>query len=243
MHHNDDFWIRHLRRRFPEASLAQQNGVDATLVGAYKSLIGWTANWNEAAWGTAPSNWAFNTIGWRTQRIWAWWPGRNLIFELFQWNPANGIIRSKWIATYEGIVRSNAAITTATDFLKVAPDQTDYVNRIKGEATFLEVASILKHIKCGVKFHYTKQIKNSPKEWCWSTASYHQRLWSCSGFITCCAISGWSCWQSCCILHTSVKPSYKQGLQRCKGCFRCCDSNRAFWFSGLLLWQFQRSRR
>ena len=57
---NDDFL-----NTPPQASLSgstlssSKNGVDATLIGAYKSLIGWTGNWNEAAWGTAPSNWAF----------------------------------------------------------------------------------------------------------------------------------------------------------------------------------------
>lgn len=136
---NDDFL-----NTPPQAALSgsilssSKNGVDATLIGAYKSLIGWTSNWNEAAWGTAPSNWAFNTASDDAHK--GSEPGdldEILSFELFQWNPANGIIRSKWIATYEGIVRSNAAITTATDFLKAAPDQTDYVNRIKGEATFL----------------------------------------------------------------------------------------------------------
>ena len=128
----------------PQAALSSstlassKNGVNATLISAYKSLIGWTGNWNEAAWGTAPSNWAFNSATDDAHK--GSEPGDLddiLTFELYQWNPANGIIRSKWIATYEGIVRANSAINTGKEFLKANPSEKAYTDAIIGEATFL----------------------------------------------------------------------------------------------------------
>ena len=128
----------------PQAALSgstlssSKPGVDATVISAYKSLIGWTQNWNEQAWGTAPSNWTFNSA---TDEVHkgseAGDLDEGLQLELFQWNPGNPILRSKWIATYEGVVRSNSAIKTATEYLKLNPEQTNYANGRIGEAIFL----------------------------------------------------------------------------------------------------------
>jgi starch-binding outer membrane protein, SusD/RagB family len=128
----------------PQAALSNstlsssKNGVNATLISAYKSLVGWTGNWNEAAWGTAPSNWAFNSATDDFHK--GSEPGDLddiLQFELFQWNPGNGIIRSKWVSTYEGIVRANSAINSGKEFLKNNPGEKVYADEIIGEATFL----------------------------------------------------------------------------------------------------------
>ena len=106
----------------PQASLSNstlasnQNGVNSTLISAYKGLVGWTGNWNETAWGTDPSNWVFNIASDEFHK--GSEPGdgdSELAFELYQWNPSDGDIRLKWIATYEGVVRSNSAINTANE--------------------------------------------------------------------------------------------------------------------------------
>lgn len=128
----------------PQASLSNstlasnQNGVNSTLISAYKGLVGWTGNWNETAWGTAPSNWVFNIASDEFHK--GSEPGdgdSQLAYELYQWNPSDGDIRSKWIATYEGVVRSNSAINTANDYLKNNPSDTKFANSIIGQATFL----------------------------------------------------------------------------------------------------------
>jgi starch-binding outer membrane protein, SusD/RagB family len=128
----------------PQAALSNtllasgKNGVNATLISAYKSLVGWTGNWNEAAWGTAPSNWTFNSASDDAHK--GSEPGdldEALTFELYQWNSTNPIIRSKWVATYEGIVRANSAINTAKAFLKTNAGEKAYADAIVGEATFL----------------------------------------------------------------------------------------------------------
>jgi starch-binding outer membrane protein, SusD/RagB family len=128
----------------PQAALSNtllasgKNGVNATLISAYKSLVGWTGNWNEAAWGTAPSNWAFNSASDDAHK--GSEPGDLddiLTFELYQWNSTNSIIRSKWVATYEGIVRANSAINTAKEYLKTNAGEKAYADAVIGEATFL----------------------------------------------------------------------------------------------------------
>lgn len=128
----------------PQAALSNstlsssKNGVDATLISAYKGLVGWTQNWNENAWGTAPSNWAFNAA--TDDHYKGSEPGDNdeiLQFQLFQWQPANPVIKSKWIATYEGIVRANSAIRTGKEFGENNPSEKAYSDGIVGEATFL----------------------------------------------------------------------------------------------------------
>jgi len=50
----------------PQAALAgetlasSRNGVDATLIAAYKSLLGWTGNWSQSSWAPSPSHWIFD---------------------------------------------------------------------------------------------------------------------------------------------------------------------------------------
>jgi starch-binding outer membrane protein, SusD/RagB family len=128
----------------PQASLSgstlasSKNGVNATLISSYKTLIGWTGNWAEGPWGTGPSRWEFNIAADETHK--GSEPGDGdqwLTFELYQWSPDNTTIRSRWVADYEGIVRSNSAINTAKTFLAANPGEKTYADGVIGEATFL----------------------------------------------------------------------------------------------------------
>ncbi|MFY7912564.1 MAG: RagB/SusD family nutrient uptake outer membrane protein [Emticicia sp.] len=128
----------------PQAALSNstlassKNGVNATLIAAYKSLIGWTGNWNENAWGTAPSNWTFNVAADDAHKGSEPGDGDDILtFQLYQWTPANAQIRSKWVATYEGVVRANSAINTGKEFLKNNPGDKTFADEVIGEATFL----------------------------------------------------------------------------------------------------------
>lgn len=128
----------------PQAALSNstlassKNGVNATLIAAYKSLIGWTGNWNENAWGTAPSNWTFNVAADDAHKGSEPGDGDDILtFELYQWTPANAQIRAKWVATYEGVVRANSAINTGKEFLKNNPGDKTFADEVVGEATFL----------------------------------------------------------------------------------------------------------
>jgi starch-binding outer membrane protein, SusD/RagB family len=128
----------------PQAALSgstlasSKNGVNATLISSYKTLLGWTGNWSAGPWGTGPSNWEFNIAADETHK--GSEPGDGdtwLTFELFQWAPANDTFRNRWIADYEGIVRSNSAINTAKTFLAANPGEKAYADGVIGEATFL----------------------------------------------------------------------------------------------------------
>lgn len=128
----------------PQAALSgetlgsSKNGVDATLISAYKGLIGWTQNWNEQTWGTAPSNWTFNIASDDHHKGSEPGDGDDMLqFELFQWTPGSQAVRSKWIATYEGIARANSAIRTASVFAEANPSESAYTDVVIGEATFL----------------------------------------------------------------------------------------------------------
>ncbi len=128
----------------PQAALAgstlasSKNGVNATLISSYKSLIGWTGNWAEGPWGTSPTNWEFNVAADETHK--GSEPGDGdgtLTYELYQWSPDNPINHARWVADYEGIVRSNSAINTAKAFAAANPGEKAYTDAVIGEATFL----------------------------------------------------------------------------------------------------------
>jgi tetratricopeptide (TPR) repeat protein len=128
----------------PQAALAgetlasSRNGVDATLIAAYKSLLGWTANWSNSSWAPSPSHWIFDVASDEYHK--GSEPGDGDIFlqiELFEWSPDNGEFRSKWIAGYEGIVRANSAIRTARAYAEYDATEADYAKQVEAEATFL----------------------------------------------------------------------------------------------------------
>lgn len=128
----------------PQAALSgstlasSKNGVNATLVSSYKTLLGWTGNWAAGPWGTGPSRWEFNIAADETHK--GSEPGDGdqwLAFELYQWAPANSTFQARWIADYEGIVRSNSAINTAKAYLVANPAEKTYADGVIGEATFL----------------------------------------------------------------------------------------------------------
>jgi len=128
----------------PQASLSgstlasSKNGVNATLISSYKTLLGWTGNWSEGPWGTGPSNWEFNIAADETHK--GSEPGDGdawLAYELYQWSPASPAIHARWVADYEGIVRSNSAINTAKAYLAANPGEKAYADGVVGEATFL----------------------------------------------------------------------------------------------------------
>lgn len=128
----------------PQAALAgstlasSKNGVNATLISSYKSLIGWTGNWNEGPWGTSPTNWELNVAADETHK--GSEPGDGdgtLAYQLYQWSPDSPILRARWVADYEGIVRANSAINTAKTFAAANPGEKAYTDAVIGEATFL----------------------------------------------------------------------------------------------------------
>ncbi len=143
----------------PQAALSNtllsssKSGVDATLIAAYHSIGGWVGAGGNA-WGAAPTNWVYNLAADDFHK--GSEPGDGdgwLAIELFQWNPAEGSFSDKWRSCYEGISRSNSSIATAREYLKANPSETEFVNRIEGEATFL---------RAWEHFELYKVFKNAP---------------------------------------------------------------------------------
>ena len=125
---------------FNEASLANEKGVNAVLIGAYSSLDGWADNgWGNAAgnpWPTAGSNWIWGSV---TSDDAA--PGSQPNDQVgvermnrYQFQPDDPYFRAKYQAIYWGIGRANAVLklaAKATDMSAAAKDQ------VLAEARFL----------------------------------------------------------------------------------------------------------
>jgi starch-binding outer membrane protein, SusD/RagB family len=125
----------------PQAALASstlassKNGVNATLIGAYRSVLGYTGG---DIWGTSPSHWEFNIAADETHKGSEPGDGDNwLAYELYQWSPDNPNFSGKWIADYEGVARANSAINTAKAYGAANAGDKTFTDESVGEATFL----------------------------------------------------------------------------------------------------------
>lgn len=125
---------------FTESSLANEKGVNATLIAAYAALDGWSDNgWNNAAgnpWPAAGSNWVFGSVASDDA-----YPGSQPNdqppverINRYQWLPDETYYRAKYQTIYFGIGRTNVTlrlVAQAGDIPAAAKDQ------IIGEAKFL----------------------------------------------------------------------------------------------------------
>ncbi len=122
-------------------TLANRSGVEGTLIAAYRQLDftnGVGGNWASAAsnwiWGSVTSDDAYKGSEATDQ------PAIDPI-EQYQWSAAGveGELNDKWRAVYEGIVRSNAAITLLKSVVVGKPGEISAAaaKSIEGEAIFL----------------------------------------------------------------------------------------------------------
>ena len=137
----EDFLTTAPQGTLDELTLANQNGVEATLIGAYRLLGGWTPGLG--AWGAASSNWAFGSVpsddAYKGSDPADQAPITDL--ELYNWSTggSESYLNDKWRSLYEGITRSNATIRLLDKVLAESPGSIadDVANSIRGEATFL----------------------------------------------------------------------------------------------------------
>jgi starch-binding outer membrane protein, SusD/RagB family len=131
--------------RLPEASLnestlANQQGVNAVLIGAYAALDGWADNgWSNAAgnpWPTAGSNWIWGSVTTDDATPGSQPNDQHGIERMnrYQYQPDDPYFRAKYQAVYWGVGRANATIRLlgAADDI-AAPDK----DQIEAEARFL----------------------------------------------------------------------------------------------------------
>jgi hypothetical protein len=120
-------------------TLANREGVEATLIGAYSMLGGYN---NFGGYGTAASNWAFGSVG--SDNAYKGSEAADIAditsIELYQWSTggAEGLLNDKWAALYEGINRTNATIRLLNE-VEQKPGELSQAQAqsIRGEALFL----------------------------------------------------------------------------------------------------------
>ena len=117
---------------FNEATLANEKGVNAVLIGAYAALDGWADNgWSNAAgnpWPTAGSNWVWGSVT-SDDATPGSQPNDQVAVERmnrYQFQTDDAYFRAKYQAIYWGIGRANSVIALAakaTDMPVAAKDQ------------------------------------------------------------------------------------------------------------------------
>ena len=122
-------------------ALANRQGVEGTLIAAYRTL-----DWNfgvGGAWGSAASNWVWGSVtsddAYKGSEA-SDQPAINDI-EAYHWSTENadGYLNDKWRASYEGVVRSNAALRLLKQVVQASPGEIPVADArsMEGEALFL----------------------------------------------------------------------------------------------------------
>ncbi len=124
-----------------EQTLANQTGVEGSLIATYRSI-----EWNGAvggAWGSAASNWVWGSVtsddAYKGSEASDQPPITDI--ELYQWGTGQveDYLNDKWRAVYEGVVRANATIRLLDEVLAASPGEISDsdADGIRGEALFL----------------------------------------------------------------------------------------------------------
>ena len=122
-----------------ELTLANATGVEATLIGAYRTVGGWVPG--VGGWGATASNWPFGSVtsddAYKGSEA-SDQPAINDL-ELYQWGLAgDNYLNDKWRAVFEAANRANGALRLLNEVEK-KPGQLSQAqaSSIRGEALFL----------------------------------------------------------------------------------------------------------
>jgi len=124
-----------------EVTLANESGVEATLIGAYRVLGGYTSGVG-GAWGSAASNWTFGSVVADDAYKGSENTDQPAIedLEYYTWglSGAESYLNGKWRSVYEGVVRTNSTIRLLDNIQETDnPIGAPVANSIRGEAQFL----------------------------------------------------------------------------------------------------------
>ncbi|GAB3959966.1 RagB/SusD family nutrient uptake outer membrane protein [Spirosoma harenae] len=118
-------------------TLANKNGIESLLIGAYAVLDGYSVGTTTiGSWSSAASNWIYGSIAGGDAHKGSTGTDQPEINTIENYTPipTNGFFSDKWKAVYEGITRANIVLKTMPD----APDiSAADRKRIEGEARFL----------------------------------------------------------------------------------------------------------
>jgi starch-binding outer membrane protein, SusD/RagB family len=122
-----------------ELTLANRQGVEATLIGAYR-MLDWA---NFGGWGAAASNWPFGSVPSDDAYKGSDPADQNQItsLELYTWETggAETYLNDRWRRLYEGVVRTNSTIRLLNRVRADRPGEISdaLASSIRGEALFL----------------------------------------------------------------------------------------------------------
>jgi hypothetical protein len=118
-----------------EATLANEAGVEAALIGAYALLDGYHID-NQNTWAADPVNWILGSVpsddAYKGSEA-----GDNpevTNFELYQWSAGIASLNDKFVPMYEGIARANNTINLTN---AAGAGVAGIKDRVRGEALFL----------------------------------------------------------------------------------------------------------
>lgn len=115
--------------------LANKQGIEKLLIGAYADLDGVVANAG-AAWEAAPDNWIYGSIAGGDSHKGSFGGDQPAIDPIarFTADGTNSFFNHKWIAVYDGVSRSNAVLGLLSKVNDIS--DADKLN-IEGQARFL----------------------------------------------------------------------------------------------------------
>ncbi len=131
----EKFLDRPAQGNLDASTLANQSGVEGSLIAAYSMLDGWG---NYGGWGAAASNWIWGSVAsddsYKGSEPGDQQPTSDA--EFYQWSTGavDGYLNDKWRANYDGVNRTNATINLLRSIEGISSDDQ---KRIEGEALFL----------------------------------------------------------------------------------------------------------
>jgi len=137
----DDFLTTPPQGTLDQNTLATQQGVEGTLIAAYRNL-----DWNTGvggAWGHTASNWVWGSVPSDDAYKGSEATDQPAItdIELYNWTTgqSDGYLNDKWRGVYEGVNRANSTINLLRQVREESPEEISDADAesIEGEALFL----------------------------------------------------------------------------------------------------------
>ena len=137
---SDEFLEAPAQASLDEGTLANDAGVEASLIGSYSMLDGWNGNGGALgpAWPTAGSNWIWGSVlsddAYKGSD-----PGdqqQTQILEIYEFDPGNQYYDGVFKSRYEGVARANATINLLNNALENG-ENVLRATSVEAEARFL----------------------------------------------------------------------------------------------------------
>jgi len=136
-----DFLEQPAQGTVDEATLATKNGVEGSLIAAYRSLD--CSSSSAGSWGCAASNWVWGSVpsgdAYKGSNLGDQQPINSIETYLWSVSESDDYINQKWAQVYEGVSRANATLRILDKLIVEKPGELSAVDQagIRGEAIFL----------------------------------------------------------------------------------------------------------